>query len=112
MPGVASFDDLGLLYWLRHVPAEVRHKNRFSQVMRTLAESDAAQRSDLLATLETFLDTGRNVQEAANRLYLHRNTLRQRLTRIEELSGLDLADPLTCLNLHVALKERGLRPDP
>jgi purine catabolism regulator len=110
--GLASFDELGLLYWLRHLPAQVRDKNRFSQVIRTLAESDAARRSDLLLTLEAYLDAGRNMQEAANRLFLHRNTLRQRLTRIEELCDLDLGDALTCLNLHVALKERKLRPGP
>jgi purine catabolism regulator len=110
--GVASFEELGLLYWLRHLPVQVRDKNRFSQVIRTLAESDVARRSDLLLTLEAYLDAGKNMQEAANRLFLHRNTLRQRLTRIEELCDIDLGDALICLNLHVALKERRLRPAP
>jgi DNA-binding PucR family transcriptional regulator len=87
----------------------VREKNRFSQVILTMANRDAQRGGELLKTLETYLDTGKNVQEAAKRLFLHRNTLRQRLSKIETLCHLDLSDPLTCLNLHVALKERRLQ---
>jgi purine catabolism regulator len=108
--GITSFDDLGLFHWLHHLPAEARDNNRFSQVIHTLAESEVARRSDLFPTLEVYLDVGRNMQEAARQLFVHRNTLRQRLTRIEELCNLDLGDALTCLNLHVALKEQKLRP--
>jgi purine catabolism regulator len=106
---VISFDALGLLYWLRHLPPGVREKNHFSQVVLTLAEHDAQRGGELLKTLETYLDTGKNVQEAAKRLFLHRNTLRQRLSKIETLCDLELNDPPTCLNLHVALKERRLQ---
>jgi len=106
---VISFDTLGLLHWLRHLPSKVRDKNRFRQIILTLAEYDAQRGKELLKTLETYLDTGRNVQETAKRLFLHRNTLRQRLRKIEKLCHLDLSDPLICLNLHVALKERRLR---
>jgi DNA-binding PucR family transcriptional regulator len=108
---VISFDALGLLYWLRHLPPGVREKNRFSQVVLTLADYDARRGGELLKTLEAYLDTGRNVQEAARRLFLHRNTLRQRLSKIETLCHLKLSDPLTCLNVHVALKERRLQLD-
>lgn len=106
---VISFDTLGLLYWLRHLPPGVREKNRFSQVVLTLADYDAQRGGELLKTLETYLDAGRNVQEAAKRLFLHRNTVRQRLSKIEALCHLTLNDPLTCLNLHVAIKERRLQ---
>jgi len=106
---VVSFDDLGLLHWLHHLPLEVREKNRFSQIVLTMADHDAQRGGELLKTLETYLDTGRNVQEAAKRLFLHRNTVRQRLSKIEALCHLQLSDPLTCLNLHVAVKERRLQ---
>jgi purine catabolism regulator len=107
---VVSFDELGLLHWLRHLPPAVREKNRFVQVVGILAEHDTHRGSELLKALEVYLDTGRNVQEAARLLFLHRNTLRQRLRKIEALCELDLADPLTCLNLHVAIKDTKLQP--
>jgi hypothetical protein len=46
-------------------------------------------------TLERYLIDQRSVSSASRALYIHRNTLRQRLARIEKLSGLDLATGLT-----------------
>lgn len=102
--GVVSFDNLGVLYWLRHLPAEVRAGNPFHRAVQLLAEHDTHHSTGLIGTLETYLDTGCNAQQAAERLYLHRNTLAQRLARIESLTLLDLRDPSVLLNLNVALK--------
>ena len=106
---VVSFDTLGVLHWLRHLPPGAREKSRFSQAIQAVAEHDAQRQGNLLETLETYLDTGRNGQETARRLFLHRNTLRQRLDKIETLCNLDFSDPLVALNLHVAIKEHKLR---
>jgi sugar diacid utilization regulator len=102
--GVVSFDSLGVLYWLRRLPAEVRAKNPFHTAVHLLAEHDARHSTGLVNTLEAYLDTGCNVQQAAERLYLHRNTLTQRLSKIESLTRFDLHDPSTLLNLNVAIK--------
>jgi DNA-binding PucR family transcriptional regulator len=58
----------------------------------------------LLATLESYLDNGGNALETARRMGLHRNTLGQRLQKIEEVCALPLDDPLHRLNLLVAIK--------
>jgi len=102
---VISFDALGVLHWLRHLPPDLREKNHFSQAIQVLAEHDAQRQSSLLETLETYLDPGQNGQETARRLYLHRNTLRQRLDKIQDICALELSDSLVSLNLHVAIKE-------
>src|SRR5205823_2228876 len=47
-------------------------------------------------------------QRAARRLKIHPNTLRYRLDRIREISGVDLDDPETRLNMSVALRVHGL----
>jgi len=102
--GVVPFDALGVLYWLRHLPAGVRVQNSFHGAIHLLAEHDAHHNTGLVGTLETYLDAGCNAQQAAERLYLHRNTLVQRLSKIESLTLLDLHDPNVLLNLNVALK--------
>ncbi|MGC8872829.1 MAG: PucR family transcriptional regulator ligand-binding domain-containing protein [Chloroflexia bacterium] len=107
---VTTFESLGYLYWLRHLPAEVREQNAFARALADLADYDGKHRTMLLTTLETYLDAGANAQAASRRLFLHRNTLRQRLKRIEQIIGLRLTEPETRLNLHLALKERRLRP--
>ena len=40
--------------------------------------------------LETFLDADGNVAGTAQRLFTHRHTIRYRLERVRELSGLDV----------------------
>ena len=46
--------------------------------------------------------------ELAKRLRIHPNTLRYRLDRVREVSGAELEDPETRLNLAVALRVQAL----
>lgn len=61
----------------------------------------------LLTTLTTFLDTGGSVNETAERLYVHRNTVRYRLTQIEQLTGRSLASTRDRVHLWLALHAIG-----
>jgi purine catabolism regulator len=101
--GILHFDDLGLLYWLRHLPQEVIRENVYMQAVERLARYDVEHDTDLLQTLETYLETP-SVGEAADLLFIHRNTLSYRLERIEKLIQADLNDPTQRLNLHAASK--------
>jgi hypothetical protein len=51
-----------------------------------------AERDILLTTLRTWLECGGNASAAARQLYCHR-TVRNRLHRLEALSGQSLSDP-------------------
>jgi hypothetical protein len=64
----------------------------------------------LAATAETFLDCAGSASRAAAALQVHRQTLYYRLARIEELTGLDLADGEARLLLHASLKADRLHP--
>ena len=46
--------------------------------------------TEIITTVETYLDCDRRIDDTAAALYLHRNTVRNRLTRFAELTGLDL----------------------
>lgn len=74
------------------------------QYVEPLERYDAEHSSDLLHSLETFYDAGFNLQEAARRLDVHVSTLRYRLTRIEELLGVDPKTGDSRLNIEVAVK--------
>jgi sugar diacid utilization regulator len=56
-----------------------------------LARYDEQYRTDLVATLETYLDHDCRLGAAASALYAHRHTVAYRLERIRELTGLDPA---------------------
>ena len=109
--GIMSFDQLGLLYWLRHLPPGVLQENRYLDRVYELAAYDRAHDSDLLETLETYLDMGTTSSDAARKLSVHRNTLAYRLERIGELMKLDLQDPDCRVNLYVAIKSYRLHRD-
>ena len=63
---------------------------------------DARTRSDLEHTLRVYVECGGTLAAAADRLFLHRNSVLYRLRRIEELAGIDLHDRATRLLLLVA----------
>jgi len=58
-----------------------------------LAEIDRARGSAHIETLRAFLDSACDLTAAAARLQIHRNTLRYRIQRITEISGIDLSQP-------------------
>ena len=83
----------------------------FRALIEPLQEHDRARGSDLVRTLETYFAAGANASEAADRLFLHRNSLLYRLTRIQKLTGLDLKEGRVALALQLGLlaTERGAR---
>ena len=57
-----------------------------------------------MATLSGYLECGGSYAGAAKALSVHRSTLRYRLERIREVSGLDLGHPDTRFNLQLATR--------
>ncbi|MFG2874403.1 PucR family transcriptional regulator [Streptomyces sp. NPDC048337] len=56
----------------------------------------------LLTTLGTWLDCRGSTTSAAQRLYCHRNTVSNRMRRLEQLTGRSLADPRHVVELTLA----------
>ena len=83
----------------------------FRALIEPLQEHDRTRRSDLVRTLKTYFAAGGNASEAADRLFLHRNSMLYRLERIQKLTGLDLKDDRVALALQLGLlaTERGER---
>ena len=83
----------------------------FRVLVEPLQEHDRTRRSDLVRTLKTYFAAGANASEAADRLFLHRNSMLYRLERIQKLTGLDLKDHRVALALQLGLLaiERGER---
>ena len=85
----------------------------FRELVRRLEEHDRARRSDLVRTLRAYFAAGGNASEAADRMFLHRNSMLYRLERIQSLTGLDLKDHRVALALQLGLLaiERGEEAD-
>ena len=103
---VVAVPELGLTGLLAAVTDE-RLVDYSRRHLGPLIEHDSSRKGNLVATLRAYLETGEQ-QQAAQRLRVHPNTLRYRLDRIREISGVDLEDPETRLNLAVALRVQAL----
>ncbi len=101
---VLAFDDLGTLHWLQHLPPEALGENKYYRSVEKLAEYDSNHETEIIDTLTVYLDVGTNALQAAKRLNIHRNTLRQRLDRASELMEIDLHSPRDLFEIHIALK--------
>ena len=62
----------------------------FAETVEPLVAYDEQYETDLVRTLETFLEADGNVAGTAQRLFTHRHTIYYRLERVRELSGLDV----------------------
>ena len=75
----------------------------FRELTRPLEAQDRERGSDLIRTLSVYFAANANASEAADRLFLHRNSLRYRLERAGELTGLNLNDDRVRLALQLGL---------
>ena len=69
----------------------------------TRLDDTAKSGADLRTTLATWLAKDGDVRATAAELHLHPNSVRYRLQRAAQLSGIDLDDPLQRLVAHLAL---------
>jgi sugar diacid utilization regulator len=90
---VLAFEETGayrlLLPAMSEDPAELQRF--FAETVEPLVAYDEQYETDLVQTLETFLDADANVAGTAARLFTHRHTVRYRLERVRDLTGLDVS---------------------
>jgi hypothetical protein len=79
-------------------------------VFGPLLELDAADRAVLLETLDAWLEYGGSAGRAATRLYCHRNTVFNRLRRLEQLTSRSLSRPRDLIEMTLALDAFRLTP--
>jgi len=63
---------------------------------------------ELIRSLETYIEHNGQWERAARELYCHRHTLRYRMRKVEELTGLDLGSSFDRMEFWLALRARDL----
>ena len=89
---VLAFEETGayrlLLSAMSEDPGELQRF--YAETVEPLVSYDEQYETDLVQTVEAFLDADGNVAGTAQRLFTHRHTIRYRLERVRELTGLDV----------------------
>lgn len=105
---IVSIDDLGV-YALLLLIDEPEVLLRFAkELLDPIEDYDRRYHAELEETLRAYLDHGLRMQGTASALYVHVNTLFQRLRRIEEILHADLRNPQVLLKLQLALMIKNL----
>lgn len=105
---VVSYEELGAYKYLLRVALDGGVRDATVDAVTKLADYDAQRGAQLVTTLEEFMRRHGSISATSEVLFVHPNTLRQRLRRIGELSGLDLRRD-DWLLIEIALKMVKLR---
>lgn len=107
--GCSRYNDLGVYRYIRHFAHNDTRRDQYQDHIACIVEYDQRKKMNLLDTLETYLECGGNIAKAASLLEIHRNTLLQRLDRLQSLCGCYLQTDFHRLPLLVAIKIYRLR---
>jgi DNA-binding PucR family transcriptional regulator len=108
-PIVTHFNDLGVYRYLYKIAHMDDLRDIYQDQVAHIDQYDRRKNTDLLATLETYLECAGNLTKTSERLFVHRNTLIQRLERLQALCDVDIQDRSNWLTLQVAIKVYKLR---
>ena len=107
---ITHFNDLGIYrYIYEFVCSNTLDDSYLEKIAAIISYDQQRKGSELLDTLEVFLETGGNIKDTAKRLRVHRNTINQRIKHIQCLCAVNLDRPQQQLRLHVALMIHTLR---
>ena len=96
---IYEYEDLGVLAWI-DVPEEELEK--LLNNLKELIEVNKGE--DLLETLKVYLENNLNYSTTASKLFIHINTVRKRIERVEEVLGLNFDNYITRLKLVILLQ--------
>jgi sugar diacid utilization regulator len=105
MPGLsASFPHFDVYLLLMGLKDRKLLEKYLNKVLKPLIDYDKLSQTDLIDTLDSYLNENASTIEAADKLFIHKNTLKYRLKKIESLLDVDLHSLEDCLRLLLAVK--------
>ncbi len=75
-----------------------------TESVRKVITYDQENDTEYYATLKTYLDVNCSAQAVAERMHTHKNTILYRMSRIEELFGLDLRNRNTLFYIELGIR--------
>jgi purine catabolism regulator len=107
-PPIASHGDLGAFTLLLSVQDDEALRQFSAAVLDPIGADDDAHTTELLHSLEVFIECNGSWERAAKLLFCHRHTLRHRIDKVEELTGRDFHRASDRIECWLALQARQL----
>ncbi len=100
------FNDTGSFKLLLNAGNDMRMQEYSNDILNSLYTYDATKNGKLIATLNGFIECEGNIHKLSADMNLHENTIRQRLEKIKDVTGLDYKKPSHYEQLSIAVKIR------
>lgn len=97
------YEQLGLYQLFYDINNKTLLENFVHNILYSLIAYDKKYNTNLIQTLEVYLNKNCNLNQTAETLFIHRNTIKYRLQRIEEITNTSLDDAFTRLNFFNAI---------
>ena len=98
---IFTFEELGPFGLFRVEDIQNKsYSSNFSLISPLLKDNN---RDELLLTLKVFIESESNYNVTAQKLYIHNNTVRYRISKIQEICDIDLEDPIVRLKIAIML---------
>ncbi|MCI1931003.1 MAG: helix-turn-helix domain-containing protein [Clostridia bacterium] len=101
---IRIFEDTGIYRLFFEYNDSSELENIYHSVLGDLLEYDKKNDAELTKTLEVFLNCNCNISLTSETMNVHRNTIKYRVKRIQEILNLDIASNNQCFNLRLAFK--------
>ena len=99
--GLTCYEELGVLKLLSHIRTE-ELDDFVQETLGPLMEYDEENNTGYLDTLEAYFQENESLPQASERLFIHVNTLRNRLKKIQEILGVELGRASDRVRFYVA----------
>ena len=103
-PGLRRCRDLALPYLLLTLKEDEMSAHLLHPALEILKKYDRENDTELFGTLRAYVETGCSQRDTAGLLHVHLNTLKYRLGRLLELTGVDFKNQEEVFYLWLSLR--------
>ncbi|GIM28847.1 transcriptional regulator [Clostridium polyendosporum] len=101
--GICSYNDINL-FKLFEIVHYSNYSTKFAyETLKPIIDYDMLHKSSYLETLKIYLANECNITDTANKLFIHRHTLKNRLNKIGELCGVNFKNYNSRMSFSIAI---------
>lgn len=99
---LVHYSELGVYQLLLSISDKEAKQNYYDNILGKLEQYDKNNKSNYLDFLSTYLECNCNINETADKLFVHRNTVVYKINKISEMLDCDLSDMEVRVELYLA----------
>ena len=103
---LVMFSDMGIFKLLCQITDPAELQEYVPESLQKLYDLKKSQRDELIETLKTYMECGRNLSQASKRLYIHYKTAAYRIDKISEITGINFDNAGEVLAVQIGLVVR------